>query len=309
MDFPKLIELFAKYRVAEIGAVPEYIELCRTHAGNFQFQSQREAAERAKAQLEELLDKQPGYAAQIRQAFIKIEKLRRSQDFDLFYELIVQGYKPKWSAAQQAYFDEEVRSILSGNDFFLSFTSRSPEILGEKGINRRYRYFIRSAGQFSKADLKTKNLLAEAFLAKLRPELKGFYYLDNEYDNAKLEPKLSTGSCSCRVFVQLVENVMFVPPEDQKPNYCEFEYRRALECLQGEGRIIFVVAEEHLKDPDRVHDEYSDWLEDIRTRTAPHLPPVERYDRQKISDIEQKLEYVVSQVRAAWTRVLDGIPS
>ncbi len=185
-------------------------------------------------------------------------------------------------------------------------------VLGEKGINRRYRYFIRrEAADATKADRRSENLLAKAFYAKLTAEsLKGFYYPKHENNNAEVERKLRSGCQSCRVFVQLVENVMFDPP-DGHPNYCEFEYRRAVEFIQGEGRILFVVAAERpedLEDPETVHEEYRDWLGSIRIRAAPYLPPVEEYDRQRIADIGKKLADVISQVKAAKRKVLDGIP-
>ena len=55
-------------------------------------------------------------------------KNRGSRDFEWLYDLIVAGYKPRWSEAQQNYFERQVTTLRSGNDFFLSFTSRPADL-------------------------------------------------------------------------------------------------------------------------------------------------------------------------------------
>jgi hypothetical protein len=313
MDFPELISLFAAHPIAEIATVPEYVELCRRHVENVQFRRQRDATEVAKKVIEELLDDQPTYATQVRQALIKLHG-QRHIDFDLYYDLIAAGYKPRWSAEQQAYFERIVPTIRTDYDFFLSFTSRGPTV-GFKRINQRYWYFIRNVigeANITTADRRTKNLLADAFYAKLvDASLKGFYYVLHENDNAIVERKLCAGLRGSRVFVQLVENAMFEPPSG-RPNYCDYEYRRALEFIHEEERILFVVTEqtpEDLAEPARVHEPYRDWVERIRVKAVPYLPPAEEYSKERLEEIKQKLADLVSLVKSARKSVLDHIPA
>ena len=312
MDFPELINLFAAHRVASIGTVPEYLELCGRFASNVQFQRQRDTTEVAKRAIEEWLDNQPNYKAQVRQSFIMLQG-NRIGDFDLYYALIVAGYKHRWSVAQQTYFDRVVPTIRNDNDFFLSFTSRGPRV-GDKRINHRYWYFIRSeigGHNITPDDRRNKNLLAEALYAMLMDAtLKGFYYIRHEDDNTLVVDKLRKGLEGSRVFVQLVENVMFDPP-DGRTNYCEFEYRHAVQIIGEEDRILFVVTEkcpDDLEDPARVHGPYRDWVEHIRSKSASYLPPVDDYNKQRLSELKKKLENIVMTVKGARRGVLERIP-
>src|SRR5438477_4750668 len=129
MDFPELIRIFAANRVETVSHLPQYVALCRTHRDNPQFQQQLEDVRLAKSALEVLLDQPKTYALQIREALIKLNKNRGDPAFDLFYQLIVAGYKPQWSRPQQDYFEKCVKNIRTGHDFFLSFTTRAPEVL------------------------------------------------------------------------------------------------------------------------------------------------------------------------------------
>ncbi|HWY60175.1 MAG TPA: hypothetical protein VNZ03_37285 [Terriglobales bacterium] len=313
MDFPNLIQLFATHPVARIATVPEYTELCRKHVENVQFRRQRDTVEVAKKAIEELLDGKPTCAAQVREALIKLQGLRGT-DFDLYYDLIVAGYKPRWSPQQQTYFERIVPSIRTGQDFFLSFTTRGPTV-GFKRINQRYWYFIRNVigePNIPTADRRTKNLLAEALYAKLLDaSLRGFYYVVHENDNAIVEDKLTNGLRGSRVFVQLVENVMFEPPTG-RPNYCDYEYRRAIEFISEEDRILFVVTEESPDDlvaAEGVYEPYRDWVQRIRAKALPYLPSTQEYNGQRLKQIQQKVADIVWLVKSARKSVLDRIPA
>jgi hypothetical protein len=311
MDFPELITFFANNRVAAIRSVPAYNTLCEKYADNLQFQRQNDLIEIAKTRIEKLLEDQPSSASQIRQAMIELQS-QRNLDFDLYYKLIVAGYKSRWSAEQQKYFDRQIPAIRSGKDFFLSFTVREPQTIADKRINRRYRYYIDSVigdNNIFPADRKSQNLMAKVlYIALTDKSLKGFYYPLHENDNAEVEQKLLAGCQNSRVFVQLVENVMFDP--QKKPNFCEYEYRHAVQFIQEEDRILFVITEDSqddLEDPATAYPDYRDWVEHIRSKAAPYLPPAES-DTQRIDEIRKKVAEVVSQVKAARKSMLDRIP-
>src|ERR1017187_7205103 len=313
MDFPELVKLFAANSVAKIDTIREYRELCDRHVGDDQFDRQRLATEEAKRTLEVLLDKQQTYKAQVYQVLKRLyaqgRNARRQEDFDLYdlYRLLIrEGYASRWSVGQRAYFEGEAERIKSGTfDAFISFTNRSPD-LGDKRINRRYFYFIKAVigpDYVTSDDLRAKNLLAKAFYYLLKDEsLEGFYYPDYEGDSAVVLEELEKALKKSRVFVQLVENVIFNPPA-AGPNYCEFEYRKAV-GLFPKDLVLFVAAErsrDDLEDPELVYPRYQDWLEDVRRKSVHYLPPVEVYSQQgieaRIEDIRQKLSKVVVQVK------------
>jgi hypothetical protein len=313
MDFPELVELFARNPVALISEDSEYSELCRLNAGNPKFSRQRDAVEIAKQSIEVLLTDQPSNQREVYQALMTLQA-QRSADFEIYLGLIVEGFRTQWSAEQKLFFDCEVKRILSGNDFFLSFTSRSSTTLGDKPINRRYWYFIRrviGADNITKVDKRDKNLLAKAIYIKLTDKsLKGFYFYQHENDNQKVIEKLRSGLQGSRVFVQLVENVMFNPPA-ARPNYCEFEYHGAKNFIQHEDSILFLVTEEReddLEDPQAVHAPYRVWLEHILTKAAPYLPVADEYDKEVLDQINTKVNDVISKVKAAKRNILNRIP-
>ncbi len=324
-DFPELIPLFAAHGVRNIGGVAEYVELCRRHENNRQFQEQRNTVERIANALEELLDGQPNYQRQIREALIKLEKNRGLADFEWYYDMILQKYKRSWSEDQQEYFDRVVRTIRSGNEFFLSFTSRPPDTTTDKPVNRRYWYFIRSVirmDNITKEDRRKRNLLADTVYTLLSDEsFHGFYYKAHEGDNRQVMADLTEGCATSRVFIQLVQNVMFQVPPDAAVNYCEFEYRKANESIvidspggpnpDNDERLIFVIAEEEggFIGADRVSEPYSAWHADIMRKDHPYLPKVDIYDAARLSQVRETFDkIIVPQVRSAWKKVLDGIP-
>ncbi|MBZ5581053.1 MAG: hypothetical protein LAQ30_02405 [Acidobacteriia bacterium] len=315
MEYPELIRFFAAHKVKDIQNVREYEEYCERNLESFAFRSARHEVEVAKQTIEERLDAQATATLQVSQA-LKLLESRRGLDFDLYHELISAGYKAGWSPEQQKYYDHAARIVRSGNYFFLSFTSRAPAGPGDKRVNRRYWYFIRNKIQRATAgDRRERNLLADAIDLMLRDEfLEGFYYKRHDNDNSIVERKLRDACQSCLVFVQLVDNAMFRPPK--APNYCEFEYRHALEFIsQVEGtiehRTVFLVTEKEpqdLPDPDAVFAGYSDWLKYILSKSAVYLPPVEEYDRTAIDELKAKLAGVVAQVKQARKNLLEKAP-
>ena len=319
-DFPELIRLVAANPVKSINSVAAYTELCRQHENNRQFEEQRHTAERIKTALEGLLDGQPNYRRQIREALVKLEKNRGRPDFEWLYDMIVEAYKHRWSEPQQDYFDRVVRTVRSGNQYFLSFTNRPTDRERDKPVNTRYWYFIRSkirAENVTKEDLSKRNFLAEAVYTLLWDEsIHGFYYKIHEDRNRQVLADLMEGCATCRVFIQLVQNAMFEVPKEGDTNYCEFEYRKAYESIidgdpDSEDRFVFVIAEDEnaFIAADRVDDEYSAWHKHIMEKQRHFLPKVEKPDDPKITLIGDMIEKsILAQVRSSWDRLLDHIP-
>ena len=317
MNYSELITLLAGNAVADIDGNREYIAYCARNLDKFGFREEREQTETAKKVIEERLDTQASGASQVSEA-LKLLKSRRNLDLDLYYELIVAGYKPRWSEAQQRYFEHAVRIIRSGNYFFFSFTSRGPETPGaDKAINRRYWHYIRRIIVRPKASDRTeRNLLADAIETSFRDEgLEGFYYKRHDKDGSVLMSKLRAACESCLVFVQLVDNPMFAPPRD--PNYCALEYQLAKDFIAhaatvNESRILFLVAAnapESLPDPQTVYSPYRQWVDHIRSKSDIYLPPVPEYDKPTIDRIRANICSVAGKIKQAEKDLLDHVPA
>src|SRR5262245_47883265 len=108
MEFrSRLIEVFARNRVADIKSVPDYQQLCNEFAGNPHFQQERTKIENTKTHVERWFERANGQQDAVREA-IKLLISTRGDDAtrDLCHQLITSGYKIFWTQAQQQYFDE-----------------------------------------------------------------------------------------------------------------------------------------------------------------------------------------------------------
>ncbi|MBZ5594762.1 MAG: hypothetical protein LAP39_21160 [Acidobacteriia bacterium] len=285
-----LIQLYAATPVAGILASPAYQKLYADHGKDSDFSGERHAVETAKVWVENENFLTPGLTQhqQLQKALELLVCTRRMQNQDLCYALIVAGYKPSWTAARQDYFDYAWGRIQAQFDFFFSFTTRNPAEPGENPINRMYRWFISHVlgpDEFLKADRKTKNLLADAIRQRVLerlPRMEGFYFPDSQYDNSDTLAKLEKALASNLVFVQLVQDIMFVAPK-QGENFCFNEYTRAVALLQNDPhkdqRVVFVVADKDRKTFEKrlglVPPPYLAWKQHVCRDDTPYLADVE----------------------------------
>jgi len=311
----ELISVYASHKVADVLSDPQYQQLCKKYAGNVQFDGERRRIEEAKGYLESRLEASVTFADQVRGSLKELNKLRRAREQSFYYDLIVKTYKPNWSKVQKEYFEHAWRLISSEHDFFFSFTTRYSPPGGDNPINGRYEYLIKKilgSPQFRKADRSKRNLLAEALYRLLaqRP-YHGFLFTLHENDNAVTETKLKEACAKSLVFIQVVQNIMFEEPLG-RTNYCFFEHTEAINSMEDENRIIFVVAENCRGDlvPDfSVPRRYDRWHSHVVIKDPPYLEEASNNSSQRICDLKEKFEKkVVRKVQEVLEGILTNVP-
>jgi hypothetical protein len=296
----------------------EYQQLLAAHPEDRQFEAERDQVERAKKRLESLLDQPFPRAEQVQAAIVELYKKRGDRRQKLYYDLIVAGYEHKWSEPQKDHFRRAWRLIQSKYDFFFSFTTRHQPPDEDNLVNTDYRHFISvyaDSNRLKTADLRRTNLLAHAIYRLLSRDHKGFMFTEHEGENQIVELRLRQACQASLVFVQLVQNIMFRPP-DGRPNYCFFEYNEATHSIlldpDGEERMLFIVAEDCKKaliDSFEVPEEYELWHNHLWAKDAPYLQRFGVYDDAKIEAFRKTIETKVTpRLRAAWQRLFQGVP-
>jgi hypothetical protein len=313
----ELIRLYASdKKVADIVDEPQYQQLCEQYKGDLQFNGERALVEEVRKRLEDRLDGAVTYQDQVREALIELNKHRRSRHQQLYYDLIVKAYKPKWSTSQQRYFEAGWKLISSEYDFFLSFTTRYTPPGGENPINARYKYFIISeidrAG-YKNADRGKENLLVKALHRMLaQPPLRGFLFTEYENDNTLTEQKLRDACAKAIVFIQVVQNVMFSEPLGRRTNYCFFEYTQAKSSIQAEDHFLFVVAEkprggliaQHFVPP-----RYDAWHKHVLMKDPPYLEEARAHNTKLILDLRKNFEdKIVQKVKDVPEAIFKNVP-
>jgi hypothetical protein len=314
-----LLRLYATNRIEKVTQSVEYQNLCRKYQGNQVFEAERAQIERVKKSVEEWLDKPITLAKQVEQALcLLLSERRELQTLSIYYDLVVEGYKPDWSLAQQEYFDQAWKKINFKYDFFLSFTSRYEPVPGDNPVNSYYKYFIQHAlgvTEFESADRKKMNLLASCVYRHVgRTPMVGFFYPHGSHDNSLVKDKLAKACADSRVFLQLVQNIMFEAPPG-RPNFCFFEYEKMNELLQNdpdrETRILFVVAErdQRLLEEPLVPQVYKSWRNHIFEKAVLYLAAVDMESREgRIEELQKYLDGLHTQIKDELLRVTMQVP-
>ena len=316
----ELIRLYSQNEVAHIGQDPQYRRLCELHGNNISFQKDREKVANAKFQLEKSVGGEWTNREQVRHALIALRK-ERGPEQAMFRALIVASYRPAWTPYQQAYFDMAAEKLGKKFDFFLSFTDRHGHDDEVNPINQSYKQLIQeilAPNRIRQSDSSKENLLARACFYRIAtPPRTGFHFPKDQYDNTLTIDKLRQALSDSFVFLQLVQNVMFVTPTGPQENYCFLEYDENLRLLQGdphlEDRILFAVCEESreaLIDQVLVPFDYINWHNHILLKDPPYFRSVRNFGptavRSLLTLIDQRLGRTID---AAWTKLIDGAPT
>jgi hypothetical protein len=317
----ELIEIYATTPLADIRKSAKYQALGAANSGDSHFDTERNLVEKAKVWVEAFLKPPKTLAEEVKGALTLLMKVRGKEEEDRarYHDLIVAGYKNKWTAAQQEYFESAWDKLRSKYEFFLSFTTRF-DVPGENPVNSSYQHFIRwvlGHEEFDKADRKKTNLLAlSAYRLLKSPDWPAFLFTHSQLDNSETEKKLIESVSQCLVFVQLVQNIMLTP-SPQGTNYCYFEYEQVRKCFKGDPdmgrRILFAVAENNrasLLAPERVPIDYDDWYQVILNRDPPYLPETRTsFEPARIDRLSMLFkEKLRPQINDALQRIINGVP-
>jgi hypothetical protein len=303
----ELIRLYAAYPVSQIVSVAEFQRFARKNENDTTFRRERHTVETAKINLEAAIANAGSYAEEIRAVLSVLNRCRLDGKImeAACYDLAVTAYKPHWSAAQQLYFEEGYKEIQREHDFFLSFTSRHLNEGGENPVNTDYKHFIQQVipGKWEVADRKKANLLAEAVRVLLVPALpRDFFYPHIVGDNRPLAAHLQAHCSASRVFVQMVQNIMFLQPPPPDQNWCFFEYQHMK--TSDPGRVVLVIAEDALLPDSSVPLDYGQWYKEAQDRNVVYLPPVRKWNGRRVEDLRR---LITERLRPQLLRVRDQI--
>ena len=318
----ELIQLYAAHPFRTVGTLPEYARLENQYEGKSVFGTAKSRIETAAIHIQNRMSKALDSAQQTAAALELLKRTRaKREEMEIFYELLTKGYRSNLSPAQQSYLKEGFQALSVSHDFFFSFSTRRELPDGEHPINIDYRHIILrvlTPAEWESADRRRENLLAKAVYTLMAEKKghRGFYFPDSQYDNTYTQEKLETQLRDSYVFVQMVQNVMFRPP-DKGDNYCHFEFTQAFDRLQTreqqEHRMLFLIAErkENFVREWDVYVGYQSWFDAIKSKDVPYLPdvPVPGNADARYLEINTLIEdKLVGSIDAAWDRLIDNVP-
>ena len=244
----QLIEIYAKCKVDVIGHNDEFIRLRDENQDHPTFRSVNRTVQDIKRRLEKLVGIQTSKKNQVIEALMLLNRIIGGDEekAEICYNLILRTYARAWDHSELDHFKKYYYALNNFYDYFLSFTNRNPSPGNDNIINRKYKHFITDVlgkTRYKEADKRKENLLAETInylLKNADQPLKGFFYPQKEGDSRNVKNKLSQACRESFVFIQIVQNIMFVKINDT--NYCHFEYQDAKKTDPPSKSIRFLLA-------------------------------------------------------------------
>jgi hypothetical protein len=293
----------------------EYQALLKKYQGEV-FNWERDTMQEAREVIDEQLAPNPEGSKSAKQKVeMALRLFRRSEvpeKKEVWRALILVTYAKDWSEPQQKYFTEVSLRLINAVNYFLSFTNRNPALPNMNLINRTHKYFIMDAigrKEYGRADLSTKNMLAETVQYYLKnTDLSGFYYPEHFGNNAIVEDKLKENCLSALAFVQLVQSAMF-RYDAATPNWCFKEYGWANNV--GTEHILFVQIEKTISN-NALAPRFGGWYAALQAKDPLRLQESRWQGRQPIDENVNALTdgptSLVSQIRRAENKIYTDIP-
>ena len=294
-----LVDIYASYPLSEIKNSSKYLNLCEHHNEDPQFHRFREKIEKIKRYLERTVEIQSSEKGQVSESLIMIYRVMGDKNEEILSYcrmLINKAYIKKCSPKRVDYF-ETISDILTTTeyDYFLSFTRRNTQPDEYNIVNQHYKYFIADTlGRHSlkKEEMIKTNLLARSIHHLLRTRHTGFFYPDDIGDNKLVDPKVERACKNSLLFIQLIQNIMFVKPDVE--NYCFKEYNYVIGSF-SEAQIIFVLAEgpyETLYKWENVCFDYQKWRKHVSRKNSVILrfTTTSKKKEEDIESIKKEIE-------------------
>jgi len=219
----ELVDIYASYgKLSEAEKSLEYQKLCRQHdKKNSPFHKFRKDMSEIKGFIEENIEQkqlsekgQISVSLKIMQTLLKNKKEKNI--LNCCHKLIINAYSKNWGPEQLRYFKDVYEKLTTTEyDYFLSFTRRNTQPDEYNIVNQHYKYFIADTlGRHSlkKEEMIKTNLLARSIHHLLRTRHTGFFYPDDIGDNKLVDPKVERACKNSLLFIQLIQNIMFVKP-------------------------------------------------------------------------------------------------
>jgi hypothetical protein len=260
----KLIELYGRQPADAVGDDLEYVQLCEANDSDMLFHHARNTVEHIKKGLEVRVAVQQTGQKQVKQALKFYQRFvgLDPQEQEICFRLVNVAYHPHWTSKQQNYFDGIVEALKMGQDYFLSFTQRNKEGVGNP-VNSLHRHLIQSYGiadPVSRVDNSFAEMLNNALSAS-RYQFRGFFFPQHEDDSKQVVEKVAVELKRSLVFIQVIQNAMFSKSYIDKRNFCFEEYSEAVRqkkptvylFVDGKHPDDFILEEDTVFDLDPWH--------------------------------------------------------
>jgi len=267
----KLIEIYARQPADQVTGDPEFAELYAEHPKvDDPFHAQHQRVKKIKRRLEKEVGIQGSPHSQVKFALRYFHGLLGgTNDEDrICVGLTKLAYYPNWISEQKTYFDETCTRMRTKVDYFLSFTQRNRSGAGNP-INGYHRHLIQVVGQLADPLMSVDNQFAKMLDNLLKRKFTGFFFPTTEGESNVVKKNLAERMSQSLVFIQLVQNEMFVKAYAGQPNFCHEEY---LQAIAENKKVILLFADgEYRQDllPDfDVLPDLDEWYEYVFERDA-----------------------------------------
>jgi ribosomal protein L29 len=321
----ELVDIYASYdKLSEAEKSLEYQKLCKQHdEKNSPFHKFRKDIAEIKGVIEEKIDqKQLSEKGQISVSLMLIQtvlnNLKNKKEEDILNycrKLIINAYSKNWGPEQLRYFEDVYEKLITTEyDYFLSFTRRNPSPDEYNIVNKNYKYFIKDTlGRHSfKEEVIKKNLLAKSINQILRDSgYNGFFYPDDIGDNQLVDPKVERACKNSFIFIQVIQNIMFIKPDVE--NYCFKEYNYVIGSF-SEAQIIFVLAEGSYENLCKWRDacfDYLKWHKHVSGKNSVILrfTTTSKEKEEEIESIKKEIEKrICKKIEEHKDRLFENVP-
>jgi len=309
----ELIKIYGRRQTDDVARDPDYVGLCKANDGDNLFHAERHRIEGIKRKLEMQAGIQKTLQKQVKYALTLFHRLVGSENqmHEICRRIARLSYYPNWTQKQKAYFDETCTLITTKLDYFLSFTQRNVNGVGNP-INSYHRYLIQSEGLPDPKDVQDNELARMLDMLLRRYQFRGFFFRAHEGDSQQATRKFLNALDESVVFIQLVQNEMFSKNYVDRPNYCFLEYHRA---VAKKKKMIFLFADgQHPQDliteVDVVFD-CDEWYQFIRGADCLYMQPTRIAEQSASiqSNYDKLKQRLVEAVRSFRDGLWEGVPS
>jgi hypothetical protein len=320
-----LIYYYSNFSLNQLNFNNDFLDLCEKYIDNIYFNNLRNYFENINKYLEDTLtNKSP--STQVSEALKFLYKAKKSEKKSItinesedWNQFIVKWYYKNWSNKQKKYYDFISKLLLDSKfEYFLSFSGRhngDPHSINL--VNSNYIKFIKDvlgSHNINKTDLNNTNLLAKSIDYLLKHyNYTGFYYLDHCEDNDYPDEKIEKACKNCLVFIQIIQNILFTVPANDKPNYCFTEYKHMNAILSPNDhihRMVFILAEDSRDDlvnDFQVSNDYTTWYNHVNKID----PVVLNFPRNQkdVTDLKEKIKSLIAgKIKNYIKNLIDSAP-
>ncbi|GAB5526308.1 MAG: hypothetical protein Roseis2KO_41800 [Roseivirga sp.] len=328
--FELLLTVFSENSLATIKESEKYNRLVAANSYRSNFEYLEKQFLLSRGQLEKfVLNKGWSNSQQVSQCIRIFKNLQKDgsakvprklkEKSKIFVQLVERMFFSTWSNGQIDYFNKAVLHFTKQYDYFLSFSDR---VLNNQEkpnpINTMHKFLIKKITTEDFVGEKKNGLSRAMNQLFIQDEQVGYFYEEYKGNNEKTLKKLKDSCRDSRNFIQLIQNLVFVPPLSGGRNFCFFEFEIAYDLLEDENEtffsndnMAFVLAEGQRQGLEviDIHTQYQDWFSYMREKDTFLIESIQTNSIKKLITVEDQIKQkVVSKVRKNEVSVERGVP-